>query len=81
MLLGCGLYYGVLMFNLAVTFWIGESLLVLTGLLIYVPITAFALLRLLNKFPAGHHSMDHAILNSDSPSTLLKRYTDSTTRS
>ena len=81
MLLGCGLYYGVLMFNLAVTFWIGESLLALTGLFIYVPITAFALLRLLNKFPAGHPSMDHAILNSDSPSTLLKRYTDSTTRS
>ncbi|HKW86900.1 MAG TPA: carotenoid biosynthesis protein [Nitrospiraceae bacterium] len=50
-LLGCGLYYGVLLFNLAVTFWIGEALLGMTGVLIYLPITALALLRLLNRFP------------------------------
>jgi uncharacterized membrane protein len=80
-LLGCGLYYGVLIFNLAVTFWIGEPLLALAGLFIYVPITTFALLRLLDKLPAGSPLINHPILDSDSPSTLLKRYTDPTTRS
>lgn len=54
-LLGCGLYYGVLAFNLAITFWIGEPLLGLTGLFIYLPITAFFLLRLLNRLPTSHH--------------------------
>lgn len=46
LLLGGGLYYGVLTFNLAMTFWIGESLQGTTGLLMYVPITAILLLRL-----------------------------------
>ncbi len=44
-LLGCGLYYGVLLFNLAVTFWIGEWVLGLAGCLLYAPVTALALLR------------------------------------
>ena len=47
LLLGGGLYYGVLAFNLGVTFWIGESLQGTTGLLMYVPVTALLLLRLL----------------------------------
>lgn len=47
LLLGVGLYYGVLLFNLAVTFWIGETLQGTTGLLMYVPVTALLLLRLL----------------------------------
>lgn len=47
LLLGVGLYYGVLAFNLAVTFWIGEDLLGVTGTLMYVPVTAFLLARLL----------------------------------
>jgi uncharacterized membrane protein len=50
-LMGCGLYYGVLVFNLAITFWIGEPLLGVTGLFIYLPITAFLVLRLLNHLP------------------------------
>ncbi|MCI0566591.1 MAG: carotenoid biosynthesis protein [Acidobacteria bacterium] len=50
-LLGCGLYYGVLAFNLAVTFWIGEPQLGMTGLLIFVPLTALFLLRLLGRLP------------------------------
>lgn len=45
-LLGCGLYYGVLLFNLVMTFWIGERLLGLVGCLLYVPVTALALLKL-----------------------------------
>lgn len=46
LLLGAGLYYGVLAFNLGATFWIGESLQGTTGLLMYVPVTAVLLLRL-----------------------------------
>ena len=53
LLLGTGLYYGVLIFNLAVTFWIGESLQGTTGLLMYVPVTAMLLLRLLAPAPAS----------------------------
>jgi putative membrane protein len=52
-LLGCGLYYGVLLYNLGVTFWIGEHLMGTTGLLMYTPVTALFLLRLLNRFPAA----------------------------
>ena len=48
-LLGCGLYLGVLLFNLGVTFWIGESLQGLTGLLMYAPVLLFAGLRLAGK--------------------------------
>jgi putative membrane protein len=43
--LGCALYYAVLLFNLAVTFWIGEPLLGMTGILIFIPVTALAALR------------------------------------
>jgi len=39
LLLGCALYYGVLLFNLTVTFWIGEPLLGLVGVMIYLPVT------------------------------------------
>jgi uncharacterized membrane protein len=55
-LLGCSLYYGVLAFNLAITFWIREPLLGLTGLFIYLPITAFVFLRLLHKLPTSHYT-------------------------
>ena len=50
--LGCGLYYGVLLFNLSVTFWIGERLLGIVGCLIYIPMTALALLNLRRLPPA-----------------------------
>ena len=58
LLLGCGLYYGVLVFNLGVTFWIGESLLGLVGVMIYFPVTILLALRLLNRIPspAASHS-------------------------
>lgn len=46
LLAGCGLYYGVLLFNLGVTFWIGEFLLGMTGVMIFLPITALLLLKL-----------------------------------
>ncbi len=52
LLLGCVLYYGVLAFNLAVTFWINEPVIGTTGLFMYLPITAFLLLRLAGRMPA-----------------------------
>lgn len=51
-LLGCGLYYGVLVFNLAVTFWIGEPLQGTTGLLMYIPVTVLLGLKLMHRLPA-----------------------------
>ena len=45
LLLGCGLYYGVLFFNLSITLWIGEPLLAMVGCFIYVPITALVIMR------------------------------------
>jgi putative membrane protein len=54
LLLGVGLYYGVLAFNLCVTFWIGEPLLGMTGLLMYVPVTALLVLRLVDLLPLPH---------------------------
>jgi putative membrane protein len=46
-LLGCGLYLGVLLFNLGVTFWIGETLQGMAGLLMYAPVMLLATLRLM----------------------------------
>ena len=48
MLLGVGLYYGVLAFNLGVTFWIGESFMGLSGLLMHLPVLALLLFRLVS---------------------------------
>jgi uncharacterized membrane protein len=40
--LGSGLYVGVLLFNLSLTFYIGETLLGLVGVFIYLPLAALA---------------------------------------
>jgi putative membrane protein len=52
LLLGCGLYYGVLAFNLAVTFWIGELWLGVTGLLLSLPVTSLFLRGLIDRVPS-----------------------------
>ena len=44
-LLGPGIYFGVLFFNLAVTFYIGETLLGFLGTLISLAIFSLALFR------------------------------------
>ena len=49
LLLGVGLYYGVLAFNLSVTFWIGESFMGMSGLLMHLPIIALLLIRLAGR--------------------------------
>ena len=46
LLLGIGLYYGVLAFNLGMTFWIGEMFMGLSGLLMHLPILTLLLVRL-----------------------------------
>ena len=46
LLLGIGLYYGVLSFNLGMTFWIGETFMGLSGLLMHLPILLILLTRL-----------------------------------
>jgi putative membrane protein len=51
-LMGCGLYYSILLFNLTITVWIDEPLIAMTGVLIYLPLTVLLLLRLLGKLPA-----------------------------
>jgi uncharacterized membrane protein len=43
LLLGIGLYYGVLAFSLIVTFWIGEVLMGIVGCFIFFPLTAVLL--------------------------------------
>ncbi len=49
---GCGLYYLVLLFNLVMTFWIGEWLLGLAGCALYVPVTVLMVLKL-RRLPAS----------------------------
>ena len=40
--LGAGLYVGVLLFNLTLTFYTGETLLGLVGIFIYLPLATLA---------------------------------------
>jgi putative membrane protein len=61
LLLGIGLYYGVLAFNLAVTFWIGEGLLGTTGVLMFLLPTTLLLFRLVVRpqfSPTGGNSSE-----------------------
>lgn len=46
LLLGIGLYYGVLAFNLGMTFWIGETFMGISGLLMHLPVLMFLTARL-----------------------------------
>lgn len=50
LLLGVGLYYGVLFFNLGVTFWIGEWFMGASGLLMHLPILGLLIHRVV-EFP------------------------------
>ncbi|HMS85565.1 MAG TPA: carotenoid biosynthesis protein [Nitrospira sp.] len=46
LLLGIGLYYGVLTFNLSMTFWIGETFMGMSGLLLHFPVLIILITRL-----------------------------------
>ncbi len=63
LLLGVGLYYGVLAFNLGVTFWIGEWFMGFSGLLMHLPVLAVLLFRVIDlrqapssSYPSGIRS-------------------------
>jgi putative membrane protein len=49
LLLGIGLYYGVLAFNLGMTFWIGEWFMGLGGLLMHLPVLALVIYRITDR--------------------------------
>jgi putative membrane protein len=55
-LIGCALYYTVLAFNLVMTFWIGESLMGWSGILIFLPVTALLAIKLAGRVPASSSS-------------------------
>jgi len=59
LLLGAGLYYGVLVFNLSVTFWIGESFMGMSGLLMHLPILVLLMFRLAG--PRGASPRDNPV--------------------
>jgi uncharacterized membrane protein len=50
LLLGIALYYGVIAFNVGVTFWIGEVLIGIVGCFIFVPLTAVFFIALWRGF-------------------------------
>ncbi len=54
LLLGVGLYYGVLVFNLSVTFWIGESFMGMSGLLMHLPVIALLMFRVARPCVISH---------------------------
>ena len=47
LLLGVGIYYAVLVFIISVTFWIDEWHLGISGILMYLPLTVWVVLRLM----------------------------------
>ena len=51
LLLGIGLYYGVLAFNLGMTFWIGETFMGMSGLLMHLPVLIILITRLRARRP------------------------------
>jgi uncharacterized membrane protein len=51
LLLGAALYYSVVIFMLAMTFWIGEPLIGWSGLMLYLPVTGLLWLKLAARSP------------------------------
>jgi len=51
LLLGAALYFGVVIFNLAMSFWIGEPRIGWTGLILYLPVSGLLWLRLADRTP------------------------------
>ena len=51
LLLGAALYFGVVIFNLTMSFWIGEPLIGWTGLMLYLPVSGLLWLKLAERAP------------------------------
>ena len=70
LLLAVGLYYAVLAFNLGMTFWIGEWHMGIRGVLMYLPVTAWLMVRLTGcLLPVGSFVLEP----STSPGSIQTR--------
>jgi len=56
------IYLGILLFNLALTFWIGETLLGLLGCMLYAPVVVLFLSHPLNPMRRTAAAMTYAVL-------------------
>ena len=56
------IYLGILLFNLALTFWIGERLLGLLGCMLYAPVVVLFLSHPLNPMRRTAAAMTYAVL-------------------
>ncbi|MDH5668461.1 MAG: carotenoid biosynthesis protein [Nitrospira sp.] len=65
LLLGVGLYYGVLVFNLSVTFWIGEWFMGVSGLLMHLPVLAVLVYRVVDLQPTPSPSYSSDMRNEE----------------
>lgn len=65
LLLGVGLYYGVLVFNLSVTFWIGEWFMGVSGLLMHLPVLAVLVYRVVDLQPTPSPSYSSGMRNEE----------------
>jgi len=65
LLLGVGLYYGVLAFNLSMTFWIGEWLMGVSGLLMHLPVLAMLVYRVVELQPTPSPSYSSGMRNEE----------------
>jgi hypothetical protein len=63
--LGPALYFIVLAFNLSMTFWIGEVTLGMTGVVLFLPVTALFVKRMLNS--GGRVKESHSERSEESP--------------
>jgi putative membrane protein len=69
------LYVGILVFNLSLTFWIGERLLGTVGVLMFVPIVAFAV-TIARDPRRGATAIDLAAHRRDFPASTIVRAAD-----
>ncbi len=63
-LIGVGLYYVVLFFNLGITFWIGEVFMGLVGCFIFTPVTVVVLVIIrekLNRSFSSHATLEDMV--------------------
>jgi putative membrane protein len=72
-------YVGILVFNLGLTFWIGETLLGLVGVMIFAPLLLLIAIHVLDprrratEHDLAAHARDFGIARSRSPRTTARR--------
>jgi uncharacterized membrane protein len=65
LLLGVGLYYGVLAFNLGMTFWLGEWFMGFSGLLMHLPVLMVLIFRVVALQPTPSLSRSSGIRSEE----------------